>query len=597
MRVTQLLENTRREAPSGADIVSYGIMEKAGYIRQLSSGIFIYMHLAWRSLRKIEQIIREEMDRIGGVEMNMPVVHPADPWKQTGRYDAIDDSLVRFKDRAGRDMVLAMTHEEIVALITAHEVNSYKHLPRLIYQMQTKFRDELRSRGGLVRVREFVMKDSYSMDATQEGLQKQYEAHYDAYYRIFARLGLPIVSILSDVGMMGGSLAHEYMYVTEIGEDTIFICPGCGYKANKEVAGFRNTKEKTPLSGKAIEKIATPGVESIEDLSRSLGLDADKFGKTMFYVAELGDGSKKLVATIIRGDLDVNTVKLTNKLKAKEIRSASAAEMTAAGAAPGFASPLNLSPEKILVIADQSIVDSGELVIGANESGYHVKYAVYGRDFKAEIEADIASAYDGAPCIKCGTPMGAKRAVEAGNIFQLGTKYSLGLNAMFTDTNGERKPVIMGSYGIGVGRALACVAQEHHDNDGLKLPVTVAPYQVALIAIGNEAEIGAAEKFYADCKAAGVEVLFDDRDTKTAGPGIKFKDADLRGIPVRVTISEKSMKNGGAEIKLRGSQDMRIVPVENVLAEVKSIISDMFAKINAVADASPNWEKEKDLWK
>ena len=421
MRVSQLLGVTRRESPTHTDLPSHALLERAGYVRQLASGIFNSLNLGQRSLKKIEQILREEMDRIGGVEISMPVVHPAELWKMTGRYDAIDDSLTRFQDRGERDMVLAMTHEEVVSFLSQQEVTSYKQLPKLVYQIQTKWRDELRPRGGLIRVREFVMKDSYSLDVDATGLQQQYENHYDAYYRIFARMGLPSVSIMSDVGMMGGSMAHEYMYVSEIGEDTIFICDNCGYKANKEIGKF--VKEETLDQEKALERVATPGTKTIEDLAVFLDVDKKELGKVVFFMGQPnGEEDAKLIVATVRGDLEVNQAKLKNLIKTNELRAATPEEIQAVGAEPGYASPMDMDRDKVLVVADEIITTGGNYVFGANEVDYHMRNMRYGRDFTADVVGDIVSAYDGAPCPKCNHGLKAVRGVEIGNIFQLGTK-------------------------------------------------------------------------------------------------------------------------------------------------------------------------------
>jgi prolyl-tRNA synthetase len=597
MKVSQLIATTRRESPAQTDIESYALLERAGYIRQLSSGIFNYLNLGWRSLRKIEQILREEMDRIGGTELCMPVVHPAEIWKKTGRYDAIDDSLVRFDDRKESPHVLAMTHEEVVALIAQQEISSYKQLPLLVYHLQTKFRDELRPRAGLIRVREFVMKDSYSLDTTWEGLQKQYEAHYTAYYRMFARMGLPTVAILSDVGMMGGKMAHEYMYVTPIGEDTIFISEDSGYKANKEVASF--TKEYSTPTDKPIEKVATPNASTIEDLAKFLGIEQKETGKMVFLMGRMpGEEEMKLIATVVRGDLEMNQQKLAALIKATDLRPATEEEIAAAGAVAGYASTIGMDRDKVVVVADDIIAKGGGFVLGANEKDYHLLNVQYGRDYKADIVGDIVSAYDGALCPISQTPMKSVRGIEVGNIFQLGTKYSKGLDANFMNENGKPEPIIMGSYGIGVGRALACVAHEYHDKDGLLLPISVAPYHVSLVLIPDSDEIiAAADQLYADLQAAGIEVLYDDRPKKMAGPGVKFKDADLRGIPIRVTISRRSVEKGGIELKKRGEDGFGdIVSLENAVASVQGIVEALFAELDQFVAAQPTWESEKELW-
>lgn len=579
MKWTQLLSITLRQIGKDTEMISHELLLRAGYIRQLSAGIYSLMHFGQRSRLKIEQILREEMDRIGGVEISMPVVHPAEIWEKTGRYDAIDDSMVRFKDRNGRRLVLGMTHEEVVADIVQHEISSYKQLPKLVYQIQTKFRDEMRPRGGLVRVKEFIMKDSYSLDKDWEGLEQQYWAHYGAYFRIFSRAGVPVISVLSDVGMMGGKIAHEYMYLNETGEDSLFICDNCDYKANKEVAKFKKQYDQPePLP---LEKVHTPGTKTIADLAEFLGIEAKQTGKVVFFsITNEEDVMEKLVIAVIRGDLEVNENKVKNFLKAEHIRPATEDEIRLVGAEPGYASPIGIDREKSIVLVDETVASSHNLVVGANKLDYHLKNACHGRDFESDFIIDIASAYDGATCADCGGngKLAVVRGIEVGNIFQLGTKYSKSLNAMFADEDDQLKPVIMGSYGIGVGRLLACAVEEHHDKDGLCLPISIAPYQVLIVQLGNaDKVVEAANKIYKKCKAAGIEILHDDRNIKSAG--IKFKDADLIGIPIRITVSNRSLKNGGVELKLRREQDREMVALDNLVGVLQDKIKGLFEEL------------------
>ncbi len=590
MKVSQLLGITLKESSGGADLISHDLLIRAGYIRQLSSGIFSQLHLGHRSLLKIQQILREEMDRVGGVEIAMPVVHPADIWKKTGRYDEIDESLVRFSDRAERDLVLAMTHEEVVSTLTQSEVTTYKQLPILVYQMQTKFRDEARPRGGLIRVKEFIMKDSYSLDSTWEGLEKQYIAHYEAYFRIFARAGLPVIAIKSDVGMMGGKVAHEFMYISDIGEDTIFLCDKTGYQANREVAVFR--KKYPQEAALPLEKVHTPQRKTIAEVANFLGVEEARCGKMVFFVGTFAEGEEKLVAAVIRGDMEVNPVKVQKIGGIKKLRPATDAEITAAGTVAGYASPRPLQG-KAFIVADDLIAHSPNLVLGADEVDYHYKNMCYGRDFTADVVGDIAMAYEGAlsPNTDDDTAtLRAVRGVEVGNIFQLGTKYTEGLGAYFMDENGKSHPVIMGSYGIGVGRLLACLAEECHDADGLKLPISVAPYHVILVGLLDSEETEqAAEALYQQLKAAGIEVLYDDRKIKSAG--VKFKDADLRGIPLRLTLSKKSLEKGGVEFKQRGERSFEIVPTAEVVNVLKAHIDRLHAELEQKATEIPRWRE------
>lgn len=517
------------------------------------------------------------MDAIGGTEISMPVVHPADIWKQTNRYFEVDDSMVKFQDRAGRDMVLGMTHEEVVASLAKSEVTTYKQLPKLVYQIQTKFRDEARSRSGLIRVREFVMKDSYSLDKDWEGLAEQYDAHYDAYFKIFYRAGLPVISVKSDVGMMGGKVAHEYMYITDIGEDTLFICEETGYRANKEVATFK--KPEAPQSEpQAIEEVHTPATATIASLSELLSIEPKDCGKIVFFQGEI-EGAEKVVIAVVRGDMEVNTVKLQKASGSKYLEPATNDQITALGSYPGFASPIDLDRTKCIVIVDDLVAKSNNLVMGANKVDYHLKNVCIGRDYEADQVADIVSAFEGAiapDATDDSQVLKAVRGVETGNIFQLGTKYTKGLDAYFADENGKGQPIIMGSYGIGVGRLLGCLAEEYNDDKGLLLPITVAPYQVHFVGLlNNEEVVQAADQLYDDLRAAGVEVLYDDRHFKTASNGEKFGDADLIGIPIRLTVSKRSLQNGGAELKFRAESEGQVLGLDEIVGKVQETISSM----------------------
>lgn len=596
MRFSKIFTRTLREPSKDAEIASHDLLLRAGFIRQLGAGIFSYMHLALRSVQKIKHILSDEMNQIGGVEISMPFVHPAELWKKTNRWFEIDESLVRFQDRGERDMVLAMTHEEVVAELTRTEISSYKQLPQLVYQIHDKFRDEARARGGLIRVREFIMKDSYSLDKDWEGLEKQYIAHYDAYFRMMARVALPVVAIQSDVGMMGGKVAHEFMYLSPIGEDTIFISPKTGYQANKEVANFK--KIYAPAEPQALSKVHTPETSSIESLAALLRIEPSATAKAVFFIGTV-DETEKLIFVVIRGDWEVNPVKVQKAGKIKNLRPAQAEEIAACGAVAGFASPIGIRREGVLVIVDDWVAESANLVAGANEKDYHYLNTCYGRDYTADIVADIAAAYEGALAPDAPTDhpdyaMKAYRGVEVGNIFQLGIKYTQGMGAMFTDENGKAQPVIMGSYGIGVGRLLACVAEEHCDEAGLKLPVSIAPYQVHLVGLlDNEEVIQKAEALYQSLTQAGVEVLYDDRDGKTATAGVKFSDADLIGLPIRLTLSKRSLANGGVELKLRREKENQMVGYDQVLTTVQRILKDLFAEISTGLAQAQTWEQRR----
>lgn len=571
MRMSKLFSKTLREAPNGADTKGYEYLLRAGYIDQLASGIFSLLPLGFRSIRKISAIVREEMDNLGAQEILMPVVNPGDIWKETGRFYSIDKEMTRFKDRRDSDMCLAMTHEECCTDLGRNVIDSYKRLPLLVYQLQTKWRDDPRPRAGLIRVREFTMKDSYSFDRDQEGLEKVYKAHYDAYFRIYKRCGLPVVAVGSDSGMMGGKVSHEYMYLSPIGEDTIITCPSCGYTANRQVARFKKTYNKEELKEK--ELVSTPEAKTIEDLCRVLSIESEKTAKAVFMVGTYindkdGSEEERLIVGIVRGDMDVEENKLQNAARANSMRPAHEEEIVAANMVPGFGSPIGCK-EGTVVVVDDAVAESSNLVAGANKEGYHYLNTNYGRDYNGTV-ADIASARDGYICPECGKPLRASKGVEVGNIFQLGTRYSEAMNCYYQDENGERKPVIMGSYGIGIGRLLACLCEEYNDEKGLKLPVAVAPYQVHLISLIKDAEVG--ERVYNELKNAGIEVLYDDRK-ETAG--VKFADADLIGVPVRITIGARSFAEGKYEVKLRGEDSVDLCSLDSVVPDTQALLAKL----------------------
>ena len=561
MRMTGLFSRTLRETPGKTESKGHEFLLRAGYIRQTAAGIYSVLPLALRSLRKIEQIIREEMNAIGGMEILMPVVNPAEIWKETGRWYAIDAELSRFKDRNDRDMVLAMTHEEAVTDIMRDELQTYRQLPFMVYQIQTKWRDDPRPRAGLIRVREFTMKDSYSFDRDYKGLEKQYEAHYHAYFRIFKRCGLPSIAVASDTGMMGGKVSHEYMYLNPIGEDTIILCSSCDYSANRQVAEIH--KQLYPEDLLPIEEIATPATKTIDELSVFLSVPARKTAKAVLLMGRFTDpvneesSYEKLVTAIIRGDLEVEESKLQKACGALSLRPAHDEEITACGLVPGYASPIGA--KNTIVIVDDSVAGSNNLVAGANKEGYHLINTNFGRDYTATI-ADITSARAGLACPKCKEELEARRGVEVGNIFQLGTRYSESMGCTFQDENGKSQPVVMGSYGIGVGRLLACLAEEYNDDKGLKLPASVAPFQIHIVnLLKSNAE---AERIYSNLLEAGLEVILDDRK-ETAG--VKFNDADLLGMPLRITLGNKAMQDGEVEFSIRNSGEGFRVPLAEVV--------------------------------
>ncbi|MGC9468228.1 MAG: proline--tRNA ligase [Anaerolineae bacterium] len=585
--MTNLFGNTLREAPSEAQVASHQLLLRAGFIRQHAAGIFSALPLGHRALTKIEQIVREEMDAIGGQELTMPVVNPAELWQETGRWYAIGSELGRFKDRTDRDMVLAMTHEEAVTDLLRQEIHSYRQLPALVYHIQTKWRDDPRPRAGLIRVREFVMKDSYSLDIDEAGLDAQYRAHFQAYFNIFHRCGLDPIAVGSDTGMMGGSMAHEFMVLTPIGEDTLLLCDECGYAANRQVARFQKPDAEAE-SPKPVEKVPTPGVTTIQDLSAFLKIPPSRTAKAVFMIATVnaeGEDAERFVFAVVRGDMDVNETKLANAAKAKELRPATEAEIRTVGAEPGYGSPIGID-DRVVVVVDDAVAASPNLVAGANEPGYHLVNVNVGRDFAPDLVRDIAAAQEGDRCPDCGTPMRAERGVEVGNIFKLGTRYSEAMGATYVDEAGEEHPVVMGSYGIGIGRALACIAETHNDDYGLIWPVTVAPYHIHLITLGPEGSEaqGVADRLYDDLVAAGVEVLYDDRDRS---PGIKFNDADLIGLPLRITVARRGLAEQAVEFKLRDQKERELIPLAEAVDTAQTWLADLHAAVDRRVIAVP----------
>ncbi len=563
MRFSQLFGRTLHEDPSDAETAGHRLLLRAGFIRPLAAGIFSLLPLGFRVKARIESILREEMNAIGGQEILMPVVQPAEIWKRTGRWMQIGAEMGRLKDRAGRDLALAMTHEEAVACLAASEIRSYRDLPRLVYHMQTKWRDDPRPRAGLIRVREFTMLDSYSLDESQAGLETQYKANEEAYRRIFRRCGLPVVEVGADAGMMGGAAAVEFMYLSPVGEDTILQCPACGYRANRQVARMRKpaAAEEEPLP---IEEVATPGIATIDALAAFLCIPPARTAKAVLMNAQIvleGEQRERLVFAVIRGDMEVNETKLANAAGAVAMRPATAEEILACGAVPGFASPIGV--RSALVVVDDAVPASPNLVAGANREGFHLRNVNCGRDYAPDTVADIAAAGEGSACPQCAAPMQASRGVEVGNIFQLGTRYSTALDCHFLARDGSDQPVVMGSYGIGIGRLLASIAEEHHDEQGLLWPAAVAPFAVHLVALGCAGE---AEDIYRRLSHAGIDTLFDDRNERA---GVQFADADLIGAPVRITVSDRSLRQGGVELKRRNAPEKRILPLASLEQEIR----------------------------
>jgi prolyl-tRNA synthetase len=575
MRVSQQFTTTLREVPRDSEGGNQELLVRGGYVRQLTAGVYSMLPLGNRVIRKISQIIREEMDKKGGQEVTMPVIQPKDLWDMEppgggpSRSEAMGDVLFKLKDRKGRDMVLGPTHEEVVTSLAAEFVRSYRDLPQLIYQIQTKLRDEPRPRAGLMRVREFIMKDLYSFDADYEGMDISYRKMADAYRAIFTRCGMNFIVIHADSGAIGGKDSQEFIAITEAGEDDAMICDRCDYAANREKAEFVRT-ELAKEPEKALEEVYTPGCTSISDLASYLDIPEAKTLKSVCYVA-----GGKLILSIVRGDLEINEVKLANTLyhngvNAANLHLATAEELAEAGIVAGYTSPLD-KDEVVLIVADPSVQIGNNFVAGANRADYHIKNVNYPRDFRVDVLNDIASAYDGSTCVRDGGTLHAVRGSEVGHIFKLGTRYSESLGAYFLDADGVSRPVLMGCYGIGVGRIMATMVEQSHDDKGIIWPFSIAPYHVALVGLDlDKGETGsAAEQLYADLLAAGVEVLFDDR-AETAG--VKFNDADLLGLPLRAVVSKRSLKNGGIELKLRSQKESRIVPIEGAVEVIRGEI-------------------------
>jgi prolyl-tRNA synthetase len=563
MRLSKLFGKTLREVTAEAELPSHQLLLKAGMIYQVTAGVYSYLPLGWRALRKLEQIIREEMDAAGGQEVHLAVLQPFELWEESGRNLAFGKSLFTLFDRRERKLALGPTHEELVTEIARRNVKSYRDLPVIVYQIQTKFRDEPRSRGGLVRVREFTMKDAYSFDADAEGLDVSYRKMIEAYRNIYARCGLNARLIEADSGAIGGKDSHEFIVPTEMGEDEFIYCTKCGLAANVERATF--VKDRLPDEELVpLQEVATPGARTIEEVANFLGIPRSRTLKAVFYFS---DG--EIVFVTIRGDLEVNEVKLKNALKVADLRLANDEEIRAAGLVPGSASAIGLKGVKI--VADDSITTGHNFVVGANRDGYHLKNANYPRDFKVDILTDIAQAKAGYRCIQCGSELQSEQGIEIGHVFKLGTVFSERQGALYIDRNGVQKLLVMGCYGIGVGRLLAAIIEQNHDEKGIIWPASVAPYAVYLCALGmdDEAVASTAEKLYRALWAAGIEVLFDDRDESA---GVKFNDADLLGMPVRLTLSKRTLKTNSAEIKLRRGKDVELVPLKEVESKLRTLL-------------------------
>jgi prolyl-tRNA synthetase len=562
VRISKLFGKTQRELPAEADTISHQLLLRAGMINQLSAGLYSYLPLGLRALKKIENIVRDEMNKAGGQEVNLPVIQPFELWQQSGRDRSLGKVLFSLYDRREHKMAMGPTHEEVITKLAGRYIQSHRDLPQLVYQIQVKFRDELRPRGGLIRVREFLMMDLYSFDLDEAGLDISYQKMVQAYQNIFERCSLPTLLVEADSGAIGGKDSHEFMMITESGEDEIIYC-SCGYAANAEKAeldkGDVGGGEPLPL-----EEVATPGKFSIKDVSGFFNVPASGTLKAVFYIA---DG--KFTFGVIRGDLDVNEVKLQNALKCTELRMATEDEVIEAGIVPGAASPIGI--KGITVIADDSVNSGSNFIAGANKPETHLKNVNYSRDFKADIVADIARAHAGDICPKCGKKLQSSHGIEMGHIFKLGTQYSNLFDAFYIDVEGNTRSLVMGCYGIGLGRLLAGVVEQNHDDKGIIWPLTIAPYHIYLCPLYREGSkiSEVAEKLYAEFTAQGLEVLFDDREES---PGVKFNDADLLGIPYRVTVSPRTLEKNSIELKKRSEKDSQLLPMEETVSRLKSLV-------------------------
>lgn len=568
MRWTETLITTQRDDPQAAEIPSHKLMIRAGMIRKLASGLYTFLPLGLRVLRKVEAIIREEMNRAGALEILMPILQPRNLWERSGRWEGMDDIMLKVRTHQGRELVLGPTHEEVVTDLVAREISSYKQLPKNLYQINTKFRDEIRPRFGVMRSREFIMKDAYSFDYNDASADRSYQLMFDAYTRIFERCGLNVMAVEADTGMMGGNRSQEFMVPAETGEDAIVLCPKCGYAANVERAGRKEKPVRVTRTEKPIEEIDTPELRTVEELAAFFKTTIDRFIKTLIYIA---DGES--VAILIRGDRDINESKLRRFLGVEELELADENVIREVTGAPlGFAGPVGL--EGVRIIADYSVAHIAAGITGANRKDTHLINVNIDRDCAIGEYHDLAIAGEGDLCPQCGLPMTFRRGIEVGHVFKLGTKYSEALGAMVKDESGREKPAIMGCYGIGVSRTVAAIIEQHHDEKGIVWPSPVAPYQVLILAINpaDEAVAGAAGGLYKELTKKGLEVLYDDRP---ASAGVKFNDSDLIGIPVRITVGKKFIRTGGVEVKRRDSEEVHSLPP----SEVPKLVEEMLSPI------------------
>ncbi|MFQ5353604.1 MAG: proline--tRNA ligase [Thermodesulfobacteriota bacterium] len=570
MRFSRILLPTLKESPADAEVMSQRLMVRAGMIKKVAAGIYQILPLGLRVLRKVENIVREEMDRAGATEVSLPVVIPSELWKESGRWDKYGPELLRVTDRHKRDFCIGPTHEEVITDMVRGSVRSYRQLPINLYQIQTKFRDEIRPRFGLMRAREFVMKDAYSFHADEESAEAEYRNMLGAYSRIFERCGLEFRAVEAESGAIGGSFSHEFMVLADTGEDEVAACDTCDYAANVERAEVRPPAQRRPVSPEedagALKPVGTPGKKTVEEVSEFLKVSPSTLIKTLIYSTDKGP-----VAALVRGDLELNEMKLARLLELSVVCLADDETVTKVTGAPsGFAGPVGL---KVPIYADYSVLSICGAVTGGNEADTHLQNVAAGRDFEA-VYSDLAFASEGDGCPRCAGVLNMRRGIEVGHVFKLGTKYSDAMGATFLDSNGKEQPIIMGCYGIGIGRTAAASIEQNHDEAGIIWPLGLAPFavEVLVIKVKDEASMSAAEGIYNGLTEAGVETLFDERNERA---GKKFKDADLIGIPVRITVGERNLAEGLVEVKSRGTGEVKKVRVEEAVSEVQGLLEEL----------------------
>lgn len=569
MRVSKMFAPTLREVPAEAEVVSHQLMLRAGFLRKSAGGMYNYLPLAWRVLKKIENIVREEMDASGAQELLMPIVQPAEIWQESGRWGVYGEEMFRLKDRHNREFCLGPTHEEMVTSLIRGDVRSYRQLPMNVYQIQNKFRDERRPRFGLMRGREFIMKDAYSFDRDEAGLDVSYKLMYDAYTRIFTRCGLTFRPVEADSGAIGGSGSHEFMVIADSGEAEIVYCNECDYAANVEKAEM-HVIEAPEEEAKAVEEVKTPDCKTIADVCAYLNLPVDKSVKAVAFNSEKG-----LILCFVRGDHEVNEIKVINTVGVNEVEMAEESLLTAAGTVGGYMGPVGIDSEKTIVVVDSTVMKMHNICCGANKEGYHLLNVNPGRDFTPTYVADIRLIQEGDPCPHCGGKVSKARGIEVGQVFKLFTKYSEAMHATFLDENGKEKPMVMGCYGVGVSRTMAAAIEQNNDKDGMIWPVAIAPYEVLVVPVNtkDEASTQKAEAIYEELKKAGVEAVIDDRNER---PGVKFKDADLIGYPLRVVVGPKTLAEGKLEVKVRRTGEVQMLPLDSdYIGAIKEILAKL----------------------